>query len=1100
MKRLQFLLLFLFANIAAKAQFYNGLQNEFGKNRVQYQNYDWQFLRFEKFDVYFYTKGTEFAHYVAESSARNLDEMESALDFTLDDRIEIIVYNKQTEFVQSNVGLGSTESNIGGTAKIIGSKMFVYYDEDHRNIDAQIRTGLATVLLKQWLYGGSWRDRIRSSTVLNLPDWYTNGLVNYLGRGWDNEIDNKTKDAVLNGKYKKFNNLNTADADIAGHSIWNYIAETYGKEVIPNLVYMSQVSRNIESGFIFVFGVSLKVFMKDWEAYYMNKYTQKSGKYTNLKFNTPKGIKKLKKAQLLTDLKISNDGNHIAYSTNENGRFKVYLYDVNTHKNKRIYKGGIKLNRINDYSFPLITWHPSSNRFAFVTEENGDVLLHYYLMDTKELENRPPLYYYKKILSIEYMPDGKRFLMSAVKSGQSDIFIYNIISNNIENITNDVYDDINPCVVMNGKKIVFASNRTTDSLKETLPYNREFSRKKYDLFMIETGSKPATLKQLSNTPYENEMQLQTYDTTHFTFLSDKTGSLNRYIAQVDSGLVYVDTVEHYNYFSSPQMLTNYYRNIEGQSFSVGAAKYAEWFLNNGRIKISVQNYFPNQKAIAKTDMPNAEIPETAAEANKYDFLKNLKQVEIYKEPIVETPKKAYAIDYNNYIFEDEKAMNPKPANIAKLDIPVATENQNNGVSSIANASTQGAKFKLPKQLNYFRYYTVDQVVTQFNNNFSNQVYQKFTGGQVYFTPTVNALIKIGLSDLFEDYRIVGGFRLSSDLKSNEFMLSYEDRHKRWDKQIMLYRQSLPSQGNNVLTSPKVLTHTLTYSLRYPISEVFSWRTSFAGRTDRSTFLSANDASLNKKTEYDYWGSTKTELIFDNIMPRMLNIMYGTRAKVFAEYFNQINDLKKNLGVLGIDVRHYQKLHKNLIWASRFAASSSFGSQRLIYYLGAVDNWTNLSRNPTFNTSVPIGNKDSYAFQTIATNMRGFNQNIRNGNNFAVLNNELRFPIFNYFYNRPLRSDFFNNFQLVGFYDVGSAWTGKSPFNADEEYNAQVIPTPKKGAISVTLVSSRKPIVYGYGWGMRSRLFGYFLRLDWANGIADGVRTPRIFYFSLGTDF
>ena len=59
-------------------------------------------------------------------------------------------------------------------------------------------------------------------------------------------------------------------------------------------------------------------------------------------------------------------------------------------------------------------------------------------LDTKELENRPPLYYYKKILSIDYMPDGKRFLMSAIKNGQSDIFIYNITSNGIENITNDV--------------------------------------------------------------------------------------------------------------------------------------------------------------------------------------------------------------------------------------------------------------------------------------------------------------------------------------------------------------------------------------------------------------------------------------------------------------------------------------------------------------------------------------------------------------------------------------------------------------------------------------------------------------------------------------
>ena len=252
MKRLLYILLYFILINTSVAQFYNGLQNDFGKNRIQYQKFDWQFFRFEKFDVYFYTKGSEFAKYVAESANTNLDLMENSLDFTLDDRIEIVVYNKQGEFVQSNVGLGSSESNIGGSAKIVGSKMFVYYDEDHRIIDQQIKAGLAEILLNQWLYGGSWRDKVRSSTVLNLPDWYTKGLIAYLSQGWNSQIDDKTKDAVLNKKFKRFNNLTKTDAILAGHSVWNYIAENYGKEVIPNIVYMSQISRN-KQNFALVF-------------------------------------------------------------------------------------------------------------------------------------------------------------------------------------------------------------------------------------------------------------------------------------------------------------------------------------------------------------------------------------------------------------------------------------------------------------------------------------------------------------------------------------------------------------------------------------------------------------------------------------------------------------------------------------------------------------------------------------------------------------------------------------------------------------------------------------------------------------------------------
>ncbi len=1103
MKHFFTFLFFILITSAAYSQFYNGLQNEFGKNRIQFQKFDWQFYRFDKFDVYFYTNGTELAKYVAESAVKNLDLVETSLDFTLEDRIEIIVYNKQSDFVQSNAGIGTSESNIGGTAKIVGSKMFVYFDEDHKNIDAQIKTGLAEILLNQWLYGGSWRDRVRSSTVLNLPDWYIKGLVNYLGQGWNPKIEDKTKDGILNGKFTKFNNLSNTDAITAGHSMWNYIAESYGKEVIPNLVYMSQISRNVESGFLFVFGVTLKDFINDWNNYYLIKYKLLEQKSEQNNYSKIKGIKRLKKQQLLSDMKVSPDGKFIAYSTNELGRYKVFIYDYARHKSKRIFKGGIKLERTNDYSFPLIAWHPSSQRMAFVTENKGEVILHYYLSETKEIESRPPLFYFEKILSIDYMPDGKSFLLSAVKNGQTDIFIYNIISNKINNITNDVYDDVNPCVIPKNNKIIFSSNRFNDSLKELLPYNRNFSNNKYDLYAYQLSSKQNNLINITNTPLLNETNSQFIGNEFFTYLSNNNGVTNRYIAQIDSGLAYVDTIEHYNYFLKGFKVSNYSRNIIGQNFSNYSNKYSDWFLLNGRIRFrvsdySLDNYYSlnkNNQSLISTVTTNNN--SSGIDNDKIGNLNQLKQIQIFKQNSNNNSSIKNPIDYNNYQFEDDKVVKQNSNSTVKLDIPkeTKTDNEINKQTNVTDPLAQ--KFKLPKQLNYFRYFTVDQVVSQFNNNFSNNVYQKFTGNEVFFNPSLNGLFKIGLSDLFEDYRITGGFRLATDLKSNEFLLSYEDRHKRWDKQLSFYRQSLPTSGN--INSPKVLTHTLSYSLKYPFSEVFSWRTSFSGRADRSSYLATDDRTLNKKNEFDYWANAKTELIFDNTIPKMINILYNTRAKIFGEYYNQINSLSKNLGVIGIDIRHYQKIHKNFIWASRFAASSSFGSQKLVYYLGAVDNWANISKNPTFNNSVPINNDSSYAFQTIATNMRGFNQNIRNGNNFAVLNNELRFPIFNYIFNRPIRSDFFTNLQIVTFYDIGSAWIGKNPINANEEYNTEVIPTPQN-QISVTLVSSRQPIVYGYGWGLRSRLFGYFVRADWAWGNADGVRNPRIFYLSLTSDF
>jgi hypothetical protein len=53
---------------------------------------------------------------------------------------------------------------------------------------------------------------------------------------------------------------------------------------------------------------------------------------------------------------------------------------------------------------------------------------------------------------------------------------------------------------------------------------------------------------------------------------------------------------------------------------------------------------------------------------------------------------------------------------------------------------------------------------------------------------------------------------------------------------------------------------------------------------------------------------------------------------------------------------------------------------------------------------------------------------------------------------------------------------------------------------VVVTRDTDPIVGGYGFGLRSRILGYFVRTDWAWGIDNGEIQKRIFYLSLGLDF
>jgi hypothetical protein len=130
-------------------------------------------------------------------------------------------------------------------------------------------------------------------------------------------------------------------------------------------------------------------------------------------------------------------------------------------------------------------------------------------------------------------------------------------------------------------------------------------------------------------------------------------------------------------------------------------------------------------------------------------------------------------------------------------------------------------------------------------------------------------------------------------------------------------------------------------------------------------------------------------------------------------------------------------------------------------------------------------------------MRGFKQNIRNGTNFALINSEIRWPFVRYILGHPLRSNFLNSLQLVGFGDMGTAWTGKDPWSGMNSWDLEEY---ENGPVKVTLDSNRQPIVYGFGWGLRAQIFGYFIRADWARGIENGYILPRVFYLSFSLDF
>lgn len=1080
MNRLPRLLLLPIAVLLAAgsaAQFYNGSQQRFGKNRVQYKDFLWQSYRFPDMETYFYKEGRDVAKYVSISATRNRKELEKFFDYAIGERLQFVVYNTLGDFRQSNIGLTDDEQyNIGGVTRIVGTKVFVYNEGDRALLDRQVRSGIAQVILDQMMFGGNWREVVKNSALMNLPAWYTKGLVSYVAGPWGADGESRVRDGVLGGRYAKFNRLEGRDAELAGQALWSYVADVYGPAVIPNILYMTRVSRNPDSGFMYVLGVPLNQLMEECFNHYRERFTELDRQ------RSPDTLAELpvktKKTRTYTQFKLSPDGRRAAWVSNELGQYKVWLYDFGTRKVKKIAKGEKKIDRIIDNSFPVLAWHPTGGALTWTSERKGELFLNTWTADDRKTV-RKPVFMLDKVLSMAYSPDGRNMVFSGVREGRTDLYLYYVIGNRQEQLTDDQFDDLDPAFADGGRTILFSSNRPDDTLRTNTPPAWVPTDK--DIFRFDLETRGRVLTRLTNTPGVDERQPAMYDSTDYTWLSDAHAVRDRWLAHYDSAVVAVDTVVHYRYFTVAERVTNTRRGILEQDVARTAGRFSELVFRDGRFHFhhgdaSRQAHAALQPEHLPDGADHVQVPGSVT-----DDMSAVVKVDLQAPPDTGDD----VVDIRNYRFSDEPAAPAREPEVKPVGegpvvgLPGQPEADTVLVSTIA----------FPEQRNYTVNFATDEVLTQLDNSYDAEFYQPLTGPDA-LNPGLSGLMRMAISDLFEDYKIVGGFRLALDLNNNAYMLQFANLRRRLDKEIIVQRQA--TQGLSNLGVVKLHTHSATWRVSWPFDELTSLRGSLSYRHDRYVTQSIDQFSLAAPNVSDQTVSAKLEYVFDSSRPRGLNLYTGWKAKVFGEYYKQPDAEQTDMQVLGFDLRNGLSIHHELTWVNRLAGSASMGSRKVLFFMGGVDNWLFAKTD----NSMPIDPSQNYFYQSLAVPMRGFYYNARNGSAFAVLNSELRLPLFRYLFDRPLRSDFLQSFQLVAFGDAGTAWTGNDPYSEDNFFNRQVI---QRNPLTITIRNQREPIIWGYGFGVRARLLGYFMRGDWAWGVDDGVIQKGLFQFSLSLD-
>ncbi len=444
-------------------------QETFGKNRVQHKTFKWKIFRTTNFEIYHYQGGTNLAKLTAQYAESEFDKITDVLGWTPYSRVKIFLYNTPAELEQSNMGLSTLDNLDDQKLDLAQSRVEVAYTGNQIGFRKKLVNDISLLFVYDMLYGGNMKEALQSSLLLTLPEWFMSGSAAYISEGWSPELNDYMRDFFKNRKVRKPTLLTGNDARMIGHSIWNYIAEKYGKDKISDILNLTRIIRNEQTSITSTLGVpSYNRFLRDWRAYYLNQTKNTEQFYTEPKPAWKIKLNELTASESTAGIKVSPDKKWTAVSEVKNGRYRVYLVE-NEKGSKKIIRQG-KVDFVGGHlktQAPLLGWARNNTLAILATENEKQNFFLYENLGTKKLrvKLRRTFKGLEQIVDMDISNDATMLAVSADKGGQNDLFLISVSRSSVMPLTNDLYDDVSPRFIQgSSRRVVFASNRPTDSL------------------------------------------------------------------------------------------------------------------------------------------------------------------------------------------------------------------------------------------------------------------------------------------------------------------------------------------------------------------------------------------------------------------------------------------------------------------------------------------------------------------------------------------------------------------------------------------------------------------------------------------------------------
>ncbi|MEN8376369.1 MAG: hypothetical protein ABFS34_13060, partial [Gemmatimonadota bacterium] len=493
----------------------------FGKNKIQYVEFDWQVLAGEHVDVYYYPEEEEIARLTLAYAEESFDSLTRKFQHHPFRRMPLIVYASDQHFEQTNIFPGFIPEGVLGFTEYLKRRVALPFRGDYDQFRKTLRHELVHAFqLSKIEETQKLHPRIRKASPQRIH-WFTEGLGEFWSGEQTTQDDLFIRDLVLNGRMPTIPQF-TASFSFAsyplGAELHKYITERFGEDYIVRVYEEFWKYASFDAALESILAVDLEVLSREWkydlEQRHFPLYADRAPLEVAAKPVITGGANYMPTIWVPREDSVAQ----LLFFSPRTGYTNLYMTEL------RRGEKGVRTVLEGERSAEFESLHERDSRI----DVNGDGVVamasRYLERDALvlyDLERRKVVgrYQWPDLVGIKspaWDPEGRSVVFEGLStSGYSDLFVIDFETHERKAITDDRYMDEDPDWSPDGGEIVFVSDRTS--------YGREGSR---NLFIYDVES--ADIRYLTYGPWIDRGPRWSNDGTRVAFSSDRGGIFDLY--------------------------------------------------------------------------------------------------------------------------------------------------------------------------------------------------------------------------------------------------------------------------------------------------------------------------------------------------------------------------------------------------------------------------------------------------------------------------------------------------------------------------------------------------------------------------------------------